>query len=139
MWHIIHKPALRPVTLFCCVFQKKVTSQLRFYNATCKQKIRSQTQVPCVWGCCTGSTSVEGITHPKTHLPIAKDMPDVQTPVCLLTICSATTGVAATSTPCASHPSRTHSPHPSTNHPLWRRAIGRANFVSPEFWQPALR
>lgn len=53
-------------------------------------------------------------------------MPDVQTPVCLLTICSATTGVAATSTPCASHPSRAHPlPHhpPSVASRYWTRQL----------------
>lgn len=36
-------------------------------------------------------------------------------------------------TPPVFHPSPLH-----TTSPLWRRAIGPANFVSPEFWQPTL-
>lgn len=67
-----------------------------------------------VWGVGTLVAQVAlmfNVLHIQKHTYLAKDMPDVQTPVCLLTICSATTGVAATSTPCASHPSRAHPPH----------------------------
>lgn len=59
-----------------------------------------------------------------------KDTPDVQTPVCLLTICSATSGAAATSAPRASptnNPLYTPSsatgvdtpPHPRSSHQIW--------------------
>lgn len=82
-----------------------------------------------------------GALHIQKHTYLAKDMPDVQTPVCLLTICSASTGVAAASTPCASHPSRAHPPslHPSVASPDWTRQLcfpgisALANFYSAFF------